>query len=416
MVSEKRYRPRAPILLYHRFDTAGPVTPWTIEPALFETQLRWLAENGYRVVPLRSVIDEVLGTGPALESGAVAITVDDGDRTVHTEMFPLIQRHAVPVSLFVNPFSISRSAAAVTWEQLEEMVGSGLVDVQCHTLTHPDFTHERKYRSTADFRALVEFELTQSRDAIEKRLNVAVDLLAWPYGFYDEELERAAVRAGYAAAFAVEDKTPERISLFAIPRLEVANRDPDGERFRKLVGPIEPPVPEDRPAITTPTADFNAAYVLHQRGQLAEAERLYGSILSAQPDHFDARHLLGVVYLQRNHFEAAERQIGLAIEINPDVASAHNNRGNALRKLKRLNDALASYDRAIALRPNYPEAFNNRGNILKALGWPGDALASYDKAIALKPDYSEAIGNRQILLQDNPALKTAAQSILTEPG
>src|ERR1700689_2611373 len=43
----------------------------------------------------------------------------------------------------------------------------------------------------------------------------------------------------------------------------------------------------------------------HQAGRLAEAERLYTSVLATRPDHFDSRHLLGVVYYQRgNHAEA----------------------------------------------------------------------------------------------------------------
>ena len=37
-------------------------------------------------------------------------------------------------------------------------------------------------------------------------------------------------------------------------------------------------------------AKFNQAVGLHQRGKLADAERMYGEILQQQPNHFDALH------------------------------------------------------------------------------------------------------------------------------
>jgi tetratricopeptide (TPR) repeat protein len=146
--------------------------------------------------------------------------------------------------------------------------------------------------------------------------------------------------------------------------------------------------------------DFAKAFELHKRGKAAEAEQIYSSILAREPEHFDARHLRGVIFLERGQFDAAEREIGLAIQINPTVASAHNNRGNALKALGRLDEALESYDRAIALKPDYAKAFNNRGNALKDLGRPEDALASYEQAIALEPDYAIARQNHDRVLKD----------------
>ena len=47
--------------------------------------------------------------------------------------------------------------------------------------------------------------------------------MAWPYGFYDNDLEKAALRAGYEAAFAFEGGVARKESdLLAIPRIPVA--------------------------------------------------------------------------------------------------------------------------------------------------------------------------------------------------
>lgn len=149
-----------------------------------------------------------------------------------------------------------------------------------------------------------------------------------------------------------------------------------------------------------PQADFATAFDLHKRGQTEEARRIYSTILASEPRHFDARHLLGVTFLERGQFETAEQQIGLAIEIDPNVAAAHNNRGNALKSLGRFDEALASYERAIALKPDYAMAYNNRGNVLRALRRTEEALASYETAMALAPDYTVARDNHAKVLKE----------------
>jgi len=240
-MSNKKYVPTAPILLYHRLDPNGPTTQWTLGTDTFEAQLRWLRDNSYRVVPLRDVIDDMRGVGPPVGPRAVAITADDGDRSHFTDMFPLLKKYDAPATLFITPFAVSRSDGTVTWEQLQEMSASGLVDVQFHTLSHPDFEFERRRRGQGGFEVLAEFELDHSRDWIEQRLKRKVDMLAWPYGYYDQDLEKFAAQAGYIAAFSIIRRSAQDDSMFAVPRVVVASRHRAGERFRAL---LEQPHPD----------------------------------------------------------------------------------------------------------------------------------------------------------------------------
>jgi tetratricopeptide (TPR) repeat protein len=114
--------------------------------------------------------------------------------------------------------------------------------------------------------------------------------------------------------------------------------------------------------------NLTLAKELHQRGQIAEAENVYRAILTAQPKHFDAAYLLGVIFLQQRKFQAAERQIGLAIGLQPKIAAAHYNRGVALMYLDRQEEALASFNSAIALKPDYDLAITQRDNIIETTG------------------------------------------------
>ena len=155
---------------------------------------------------------------------------------------------------------------------------------------------------------------------------------------------------------------------------------------------------------------FHRGLSSHQLGQFTQAMTAYEQVLSKQPKHFDALHLLGVVAAQTNNPSLAAELIGKAIKINPSSAYAYSNLGTALQELKRLDDALASYNKAIALKPDYAEAFNNRGTALQELKRLDVALASYDKAIALKPDYAEAFYNRGTALQEFNRLDEALAS------
>jgi tetratricopeptide (TPR) repeat protein len=145
---------------------------------------------------------------------------------------------------------------------------------------------------------------------------------------------------------------------------------------------------------------FKEAADFHRQGNLAEAERLYCTIVDAQPDHFDALHMLGVLRCQQGRFSEALALIGRALRMNSAFAPAHLNQGLALQALKRREEALASFDAALALAPDYAEAYYNRGVVLRGLNRPAEALASFDKALAIRPHYIEAINNRGNALRD----------------
>jgi len=76
------------ILVYHRF---GPVVAdsMTVRTSVFAAQLQSLHDNGYTVVPLREIVNFLTGHGE-LPPRAVAITADDGHRSVFSDMKPLL--------------------------------------------------------------------------------------------------------------------------------------------------------------------------------------------------------------------------------------------------------------------------------------------------------------------------------------
>jgi protein O-GlcNAc transferase len=145
------------------------------------------------------------------------------------------------------------------------------------------------------------------------------------------------------------------------------------------------------------------ALTLHERGMLAEAEKVYAAILQASPDNFDALHLLGVLRQQQGNSAEAARLIGAALKLAPGSVEALCNFGAVLNALKRHDEALSAFDQALAIKPELPIVLNYRGNTLVQLGRLTEALATFDRTLAVKPNDIEALiscGNALMLLSE----------------
>jgi peptidoglycan/xylan/chitin deacetylase (PgdA/CDA1 family) len=232
--SDRSPQVRVPILVYHRFDPAASGLT-TITTRDFESHLNYLAENGYRVIRLRELVDFLLGHALAPPPRSVVITVDDGHESVYTELFPLVKKARIPITLFIYPSAISHASYALTWGQLRELTASGLFDVQSHTYWHPNFKIERQRLDPRRYDEFVIFQLTQSKATLERMLGCRVDLLAWPFGIYDDQLIQMAAHSGYIAGFTIERRpVRESDSIMALPRFMIAD-SMDGTAFAHML-------------------------------------------------------------------------------------------------------------------------------------------------------------------------------------
>jgi peptidoglycan/xylan/chitin deacetylase (PgdA/CDA1 family) len=227
------------VLTYHRFDPTG-FGPTKVTDNVFEEQLQFLVSHHVRVGTLHQLLDSMRAgtpdTGlPPPPPPCVVITADDGHRSVYTHMLPLIRRYRVPVTLFIYPAGISHGPQELTWEQLQELKATGLVEIEAHSLTHPHFHFEENVRGADDYRDFVTRELEESKAQLQDKLGIQVDMMAWPYGIHDTDLERAAQQAGYRAAFAINPRLVKPgEDMFALPRTVISEAD-RGARFAAIV-------------------------------------------------------------------------------------------------------------------------------------------------------------------------------------
>ena len=100
-----------PILAYHRLG-AEVADSMTVKTPVFESHLKYLKDHGYTIIPLKRLVAYIAGESPAPPPGSVVITADDGHSSIYNDMFPLIKRYRVPVTLFVYPSALSNAKYA----------------------------------------------------------------------------------------------------------------------------------------------------------------------------------------------------------------------------------------------------------------------------------------------------------------
>jgi len=225
------------VLCYHAVSDRWP-SPLAVTPRQLETQLRVLLRRGYRGAPFAQAV-----TSPPAEL-SLAVTFDDGYRSVLTHALPVLARLGLTATVFV-PTDFVGVDAPMSWPGIEQWVGGPYEDelrgmswdelaslrdagweIGSHTCSHP-------WLSRLDDGALGR-ELAESRRACEAHVGPC-RTLALPYGDGDARVEGAAAAAGYRAVAGLPGASGPRSGW---PRVGIYPADRPG-RFRlKVARPV----------------------------------------------------------------------------------------------------------------------------------------------------------------------------------
>ncbi|HVT87533.1 MAG TPA: tetratricopeptide repeat protein [Tepidisphaeraceae bacterium] len=135
---------------------------------------------------------------------------------------------------------------------------------------------------------------------------------------------------------------------------------------------------------------MDLAMTHHQTGQVKEAQAIYRQVLSAQPDHANALHMLGVAMFQTGDSSSALQLISRAISIDGAVPDFHNSLARILLLIGRLEESIQASRRAIELRFAFPEALLNLAIAQFHLGEIEEAQSTARKVIELSPQNPQA--------------------------
>jgi len=161
----------------------------------------------------------------------VAITFDDALSSSFRNGVEELLRRGLPVLVFVPTGFLGRppgwirhsqhpavSDPVLSSDELRHYSRRG-VCFGSHTVSHP---HLSRVRDDQLMR-----ELVDSRKELESVLGGTVDMLAFPYGDYDERVLTRARRAGYRAVFgSIPERSAMSLDGFLLARVSVCMSDP----------------------------------------------------------------------------------------------------------------------------------------------------------------------------------------------
>ena len=133
----------------------------SVLPDRFESQIGYLAANGYRTLDADGLLDIIIGRKPAQEN-TVVLTFDDGRGSLWATAYPILRKYGMKAIAFIVPSRIReiedkglnlddvwerRTEPSVvlerdskepflTWNEIREMHRSGMIDIQSHTTWH----------------------------------------------------------------------------------------------------------------------------------------------------------------------------------------------------------------------------------------------------------------------------------------
>ena len=245
------------IFCYHDVPQVVKLDDYAVDQASFVQEIEYLRTHGYHFVSFNDILKANKGE-KELPDKAVFITFDDELLTFYQFVYPLLKLYNIPCMLSVETLWPDKKdpdirAPLMTWDQLKEVAGSGLVEIATHThnLHHgvmcnpqgntswaavtriydPD---TKTYETEEEYRKRIHDDLALSISIIKDKLGVDARAIAWPYGHQNTIALDEAKALGLQAAFTIEDRFADVREIYAIPRY-IVGKNPTALQFIKIL-------------------------------------------------------------------------------------------------------------------------------------------------------------------------------------
>ena len=252
-----RSAPGVPVLNYHQVEekNGNPLTLW---PDQFETQMSYLADEGYTTITIDEMMD-ALENGTPLPDKPVIITFDDGYADNYEYAYPILKKYGFKATIFLIYDFTNAYPNYLTWDQINEMKESGLIRFESHTMTHANLA---ELTSTDELR----HEIADSHDLLSEKLGYDMHYIAYPGGRVNAEIEEITRAAGYRGGFTVHYglSTPEegRYQMDRIPIFGANTHTLTRFKLRLAFAPLIAPLEDLRLALRSYGLDELAGWLL----------------------------------------------------------------------------------------------------------------------------------------------------------
>ncbi len=220
----KAFADYATILVYHRFgDDRYPSTSVSLED--FEAQMKFLREQGFKVIPLSSLINS-LRKREKIQPKTVVITIDDGYKST-MKAFEILKKFNYPFTVFLYMEAVDRYPDFLSLEDIKKLKNYGKVEFENHSYSHRAFG---LMRDTETFLK----DLEKSEERFEKIFGHKPNFYALPFGYYNSEILAILKEKGYKAVFTQDPGNVNNFTdLYRIPRQAIVGSWSKMENFKK---------------------------------------------------------------------------------------------------------------------------------------------------------------------------------------
>jgi peptidoglycan/xylan/chitin deacetylase (PgdA/CDA1 family) len=199
-----------PIFMYHHVSESSHHSSKILQVSIrkFEKQMHFLFQKGFHCLSLSEVISNWQQRKHQPERSFV-LTFDDGYIDNHMNASPILKKYGFSATIFVVVKPVEDgNKSYLSWQEMRELAQNNFT-FGSHTMTHP------RLPDLDD--KTIKRELDESKNIIEDRLGLPVNLLAYPYGESNERIQDMACEAGYHAAFGVTNGYLRLFNLWRVP-------------------------------------------------------------------------------------------------------------------------------------------------------------------------------------------------------
>jgi len=237
-----------PIVMYHLV-TERPryLGKYGVSPSELEQDLSFLAENNYRTVVFRDLIDFVT-LGTCLPENPIMLTFDDGNLSDLSYVLPLLEQYDMKAVVAIIGEAADRFTAQaeetpgrypnLTWPQIAELHASGRVEIQSHSWdlhTVPIGSGKKRGESAESYHARLLADLQRLQNACAEHLDYVPTAFVYPLGVIGDGSREVLEELGMFGSISCQEgkniiRQGDKDCLFSLRR---TNR-PSGRGIEKI--------------------------------------------------------------------------------------------------------------------------------------------------------------------------------------
>ncbi len=211
-----------PIIMYHSvLEDKNKSGQFVITPEQFEEDLKFIKENGYETVFMSDIINYVYDKKP-LPKKPIVLTFDDGYYNNYLYIFPLLKEYkmkavisivGIYTDLYTQNEDISAEYSHVSWDNVSEMMESGLVEFQNHSYNFHSTDNGRNgskkklSESIEDYERILSDDLNILQNEFLEHTGYSPAVYTYPFGAVSTASTDILKKLGFKATLSCENKT-----------------------------------------------------------------------------------------------------------------------------------------------------------------------------------------------------------------